>query len=153
MGVFVLRVTVELWPDGRESGKRVIATADIGRIADGALADYEARLYEDGLGSVRAGHVSAYPRWSASIWDLVARSISAALGDNADQLPPRPLQPDVPMHTTPEGTRYVRLREVPEPARTHFFRRIENKTRPLIDEDPEPEDCAYWHDWLYFVRG
>lgn len=153
MGVFVLRVTVELWPDGRESGKRVIATADIGRIADGALADYEARLYEDGLGSVRAGNVSTYPRWSASIWDLVARSICAALGGNADQLPPRPVQPDVRMHTTPEGTRYVRLREISEPARTHFFRRIANKTRPVIDEDPEPGECAYWHDWLYFVRG
>ncbi|USU18911.1 hypothetical protein [Paraburkholderia fungorum] len=149
----MLRVTVELWPDGRESGKRVIATADIGRIADGALADYEARLSEDGLGSVGIGYVRAYPRWSSTIWDLVARSICAALGGNADELPPRPVQPDVPMHTTLEGTRYVRLREIPEPARTHFFRRIENKTRPLIDEDPEPEDCAYWHDWLYFVRG
>jgi hypothetical protein len=149
----MLRVTVELWPGGRESGKRVIATADIGRIADGALADYEARLSESGIGSVGTGHVHAYPRWSSTIWDLVARSICAALGGNADQLPSRPVQPDVPVHTTSEGTKYVRLREIPEPARTHFSRRIESKTRPLIDEDPEPRGCAYWHDWLYFVRG
>jgi len=149
----MLRVTVELWPGGRESGKRVIAIADIGRIADGALADYEARLSEDGLGSVGIGYVRAYPRWSSTIWDLVARSISAALGGNSDGLPSRPVRPEVPMHTTRDGTKYVRLREIPEPARTHFSHRIEHRTRPLIDEDAEPHDCAYWHDWLYFIQG
>lgn len=28
----MLKVTVELWPGDRESGRRVIATADIGRV-------------------------------------------------------------------------------------------------------------------------
>jgi hypothetical protein len=149
----VLRVTVEVWPGGRESGRRVIATGDIGRIVDGAHADYEARPSETHIGAVGTGNVYAYPRWCASVWDLVGRSIAAALGGNADQLPPRPMLPVVPMHTTPDGTRYVRLREVPEPARTHFARRVENETRPLIVEDAEPQGCAYWHQWLYFMHG
>jgi hypothetical protein len=41
----MLQVTVESWPGGRESGKRVTSTADICRIANGALADYEARPF------------------------------------------------------------------------------------------------------------
>nr|WP_092003205.1 hypothetical protein [Paraburkholderia lycopersici] len=149
----MLRVTVELWPGGRESGKRVIATADIGRVADGAHADYEARLAEVGIGSIGTGHVRAYPRWSATVWDLVARSIAAALGGNSDQLPPRPRLPAVPMHTTPDGTNYVRLRETPWPARTHFESTLEGSTCPQIVEDPEPRGCAYWHDWVYFLMG
>jgi hypothetical protein len=28
----MLKVTVEIWPGGRESGRRTLATADIGRI-------------------------------------------------------------------------------------------------------------------------
>ncbi len=53
----MLRVTVELWPGGRETAKRVIATADIGRVADGAYAYYEAKLTEVGVGSIGTGHV------------------------------------------------------------------------------------------------
>lgn len=51
----MLRVTVELWPAGSESSRRVIATAAIGRIADGALADYEVSLSESGIGAVGKG--------------------------------------------------------------------------------------------------
>lgn len=149
----MLKVTVELWPVGRESGKRVIATADIGRVADGEHADYEARLAETNVGCIGTGYVRGYPRWSASVWDLVARSIAAALAGNSDELPPRPLLPVVPMHTTPDGTKYVRLREIPEPARKHFERRLDGATCPLIEEDQEPRGCAYWHDWLYFLQG
>ena len=36
----MLRVTIELLPGGRETGRRVIATADIARVRGGALADY-----------------------------------------------------------------------------------------------------------------
>ncbi|WP_330770541.1 hypothetical protein [Burkholderia vietnamiensis] len=67
-------MTIELWPGGRESSKRVIATADIGRIRSGALADYKVHLEGTLLGA--AGDdiiVQAYPRWGASIWDMVAR--------------------------------------------------------------------------------
>ena len=36
----MLKVTVEIWPAGNENGHRTLATADIGRIKNGALADY-----------------------------------------------------------------------------------------------------------------
>jgi hypothetical protein len=44
----MLRVTIELLPGGRESGKRVIATADIARVSDAALADYSVALEDRG---------------------------------------------------------------------------------------------------------
>ena len=76
----MLRVTVELWPGGRESGRRVLATADIARIKSGAHADYEVDLREELLGDVGdTATVREYPRWSASVWDLVGRCIAAAL--------------------------------------------------------------------------
>jgi methyl coenzyme M reductase subunit C-like uncharacterized protein (methanogenesis marker protein 7) len=39
-------VTVKCCPGGHESGRRVIATADIGRILVGAFADCRVRLKE-----------------------------------------------------------------------------------------------------------
>ena len=149
----MLRVTVELWPGGRESGKRVIATADIGRVRRAAFADYQVQLEEGVLGAVGdVAYVSDYPRWSASVWDLVARSIAAALNGGQEELPPRPLLPVVTVHES--GTvRYVRLREIPEPAQTFFRQRMAHSTRPVIEEDPEPMGCAYAEDWEDFLRG
>ncbi|CAG9236654.1 hypothetical protein BCAR13_80123 [Paraburkholderia caribensis] len=64
----MLKITVELWPGGRESGRRVIATADISRTKGGALADYKVELCENALGDVGdAAILRDYPRWSASI--------------------------------------------------------------------------------------
>lgn len=48
----MLKVTVEIWPAGRESGRRTLATADIGRIRNGALADYRVKLHEDVQGDI-----------------------------------------------------------------------------------------------------
>jgi hypothetical protein len=88
----MLRVTVEVWPDGRERGKRIIATADIGRVNDEALADYEVELQEVKLGSIGdIAYVRDYPRWSTTVWDLVARAIAAALNGGKEELPARPL--------------------------------------------------------------
>jgi hypothetical protein len=151
----MLRVTVELWPGGRESGKRVIATADIARVKNGALADYEVELQERLLEHIDVGeisHVREYPRWSASVWDLVARCLAAALNGGKEALPPRPVLPEVPVHTS-DGTRYIRMREIPEPAQTFFRRNIANSSRPVIDDDPEPCDCAWAYDWQDFLEG
>ncbi|MEN8517950.1 hypothetical protein [Burkholderia sp. RS02] len=149
----MLRVIVELWPGGRESSKRVIATADIGRIRNGKHADYEVELHEALLGDIGdTAVVRKYPRWSASVWDLVARSIAAALNRGKEELPPRPVLPEVPVHIS-DNRRYVRLREIPEPARTFFRRNIANSGRPLIEEDPDPMDCAWAHDWSDFLDG
>jgi predicted house-cleaning noncanonical NTP pyrophosphatase (MazG superfamily) len=144
----MLRITVELWPGGRESGKRVIAIADIARVKDGAQADYEVELQEKLLESVgEIAHVRNYPRWSASVWDLVGRCITAALNGGKEELPPRPITPDVPVHVrSSDGMRYVRFDEIPEPARTFFGHNLDGSSIPA-------HDCAYAHDWHDFLNG
>jgi hypothetical protein len=150
----MLRVTVELLPGGFDSAKRVIATADIARVRDGATADYEVRLREDLLAGVgERATVANYPRWSASVWDLVARCIGASLNRGREELPRRPVSPMVPVHTSHSGTRYVRFREIPEPTRTFFAHNIPRSSRPEITDDPFPMDCAYAHDWQDFLLG
>lgn len=147
----MLKVTVELWPGGRESGSRVLATAKIGRVKNGALADYKVELQEDVQGEIGAATLRDYPRYASTLWDLVARAVAVALtGEEA--LPPRPQQLDVPVRIS-GNTPYVRFREIPEPAQSLFKKRIEYSTRPLIDEDPEPMDCAYAWDWHDFLDG
>lgn len=150
----MLRVTVELLPGGFDSAKRVIATADIARMRDGATADYEVRLREDLLAGVgERATVANYPRWSASVWDLVARCIATSLNDGREELPSRPVTPEVSVHTSGQGTRYVRLREIPEPARTFFAHNMSRSSRPEVLDDPFPMDCAYAHDWEDFLLG
>lgn len=92
-----------------------------------------------------------YPRFASTIWDLVARAVAVAL-TGKEELLPRPQQLDVPIHAA-GNTTYVRLREIPEPARSLFKNRIAFSTRPLIEEDPQPMDCAYSWDWRDFLAG
>lgn len=147
----MLKVTVEIWPGGRETGRRILATADVVRVRSGALADYKVVLRDDVLGEIGEGAINGYPRHAASIWDLVARAVVIALAGTED-LPPRPQLPDVPVHKS--GTLpYVRFREIPEPARTLFMKNMRNSTVPVIDEDPQPNDCAYSWDWDAFLSG
>jgi hypothetical protein len=146
----MLKVTVELWPNGRESGSRVLATARIGRVKNGALADYRVELSEDPHGKIY-GSLERYPRYAVTIWDLVARAVAVAL-TGKEELPPRPQQLDVPVRTS-GNTPYVRLREIPEPARSLFQRRMVYSTRPVIEEDPMPMDCVYAWDWTDFLAG
>ncbi|WP_312892377.1 MULTISPECIES: hypothetical protein [Paraburkholderia] len=142
---------MELLPGGRESGRRVLATAKIGRVESGTAADYRVELQEDALGDIGAATLRTYPRLSSTIWDLVARAIAVAL-TGREELPPRPQPLNVPIHHAGR-TSYVRLREIPEPAASLFRKRIEFSTRPLIEEDPQPMDCAYSWDWLDFLAG
>jgi hypothetical protein len=143
----MLRVTIELLPGGRESGKRVIATADIARVSGGALADYSVALEEAVLGEVgERARVRGYPRWAGSVWDLVARSIAAALNQGREALPPRPVPPAVTVRTNDAGFRYVRLDEIPEPARTFFDQNLAGSGIP-------DHGCAYAHDWFDFLNG
>jgi hypothetical protein len=147
----MLKVTVELCPGGRASGSRVLATAKIGRVKDGALADYRVELHEDVQGEIGEAALHDYPRYASSVWDLVARAVAVAL-TGKEELPPRPQQLEVPVRTS-GNTPYVRLREIPEPARSLFQKRIAYSTRPVIEEDPIPMDCVYSWDWFDFLAG
>ncbi|MCL4667860.1 hypothetical protein [Burkholderia pseudomallei] len=143
----MLKVTVELWPGGRESRKRVIATADIGRVRDGALADYEVELRETLLGDVGdTTLIRDYPRWSASVFDLVARCLAAALNNGKEELPPRPVSPEVTIHVRGDGVHYVKLSEIPEPAKTYFEKSLDGSGIP-------GHGRAYAHDWHDFLEG
>ncbi|QBR02481.1 hypothetical protein [Paraburkholderia pallida] len=143
----MLRITVELWPGGRQSGKRLVASGDICRIRSGELADYEVRLQEELLGDVGdIAHVCSYPRWSASVWHLVARGVSAALNDGKEELPQRPTLPVVTVHVRDDGVRYVLLDEIPEPARTFLRHNLAGSAIP-------GHGRAYAHDWADFLLG
>ena len=143
----MLRVTIELLPGGRESGKRVIATADIARVSGGALADYRVALEEAVLGEVGGrAIVRSYPRRASSVWDLVARCLAAALNDGREELPPRPAKPEVTVRMNDAGFRYVRLDEIPEPAWTFFDQTLAGSGIP-------DHGCAYAHDWFDFLNG
>lgn len=146
----MLRVTVEWVPGGRETGKRTLAIAEIGNVSGGAEPNYEIRLEEDGR-PAGSGVLRGYPRWSSSIWDLVARSIAQAL-TGAEALPPRPTLVQVPIRTS-GNVSYVCLSDIPEPARTEFKQRMDGSTAPLVEEAPEPWNCAYAWDWTDFLRG
>ncbi|MGF6852954.1 hypothetical protein [Paraburkholderia sp. CI3] len=143
----MLRITIELLPGGREDGKRVIATADIARVSSGALADYRVALDDAVLGQVgERATVRGYPRWTGSVWDLVARCVAAALNQGREALPPRPASPQVTVHVNDAGYRYVRLDEIPEPARTYFDRKLAGSGIP-------DHGCAFAHDWFDFLNG
>jgi hypothetical protein len=148
----MLKVTVELWPGGRESERRVLATADIVRVKNGAHADYEVRLHDDVLGDIGTAMLTGYPRFAGSVLDLAARGIAAALAGGNENLPPRPVLPEVPVYKS-DGVSYVRMREIPQPARTLFEKRMTGSTCPYIEEDAQPMDCVYAWDWEAFLRG
>ena len=147
----MLKVTVEIWPGGRESGRRTLATADIGRIRNGGLAEYRVELHEDVQGDIGTANLLDHPRYSTTIWDLVARAIAVAL-TGKEELPPRPRKLDVPVHVA-GNIPYIRLRKIPEPARSLFEKRMVYSTRPVIEEDPQPMDCVYAWDWTDFLAG
>ena len=149
----MLRVTVELFPGGRENGRSVLATADITRIKSGVLADYEVLLRDRIVGETDLATLREYPRYAASVWDLVARGIAAALAEGKEQLPTRPVRLEIPIHKSTDGTPYVRMREIPEPTRTLFAHNLTGSTMTLIEGEPDPRDCAYAWDWEAFLHG
>lgn len=141
----MIRVTVELVP--RMGSKRTLAVAEIGQVGKGRLLDYEA-LIQTETGAVHTVKIERYPRWSASIWDLVARSIAKAL-TGAERLPKRPQPLAVSIHSD-DGDPYVRISEIPEPARSAFEKNMRDETRPFIKGERE---CAYAEDWEDFLAG
>lgn len=142
----MLRVTVELLPGGRTRNRRTVAIADIGRVRSGALADYQIDMEEVLLpDQVWTGALQDYPRWSASVWDLVARSIAVAL-TGKEQLPPRPTIPPIPIHDADAPWPYVRFDDIPEPTRTFFMENLRGSSTPAFGS-------AYAWDWEDFLAG
>ena len=146
----MLRITIELLPGGRETSKRTLGVAEIAQVRSGPVADYAVRVTDD-LGSAWTARLPRYPRWAAPVWDLALRGIAKAM-TGREALPRRPRRLQVPVHRA-SGLQYVRLPEIPEPARSAFEKSIAYSTCPLVEYDPEPRGCAYAHDWSDFIAG
>jgi len=63
----MLRVTVELLPRGRESGRKTLASADITQEKGGEHADYRVELHDEVMGSVGVGALREYPRFATTV--------------------------------------------------------------------------------------
>jgi hypothetical protein len=64
-----------------------LAVLDIAYAKRSHMADYNVALLVKGYGEARRDVVRSYPRWSGSLWDLVARGLTRALYE-ADEAPP-----------------------------------------------------------------
>jgi len=144
----MLKITVSLVPGGVGT-ERKLGELHISNVAGGALADYQCVFYGDDLPGPAHARVRRYPRWSASVWDLVGRAIAQSLSGR-ERLPRRPDPITVPIHADCDLT-YVRMCEIPEPARSAFERHMRWSTVPVISGQG---DCAYSWDWQAFIgRG
>lgn len=64
----------------------ILVSLDIGYRVKAPLADYGIAAFIKGVGEVEPDEVSRYPRWSGSLWDLVARALTRIVY-RADQAP------------------------------------------------------------------
>lgn len=129
------------------NSSRQLGELRIGRIESGPLSDYLVEVSTE-TGLVTA-EVHGYPRWSATVWDLVARGLAVALY-GSETVGKRPTPIDVPVHKTLDGLSYVRAIDIPQPARSAFEYRMRYSTRPGIDG----ENRCYWAwDWETFIEG
>jgi hypothetical protein len=75
----MLRVSIHAGLLAERTPFNQIGTLDIGYHARGALADYIVALQLMHKGELEPAFVRQYPRWSGSVWDLVARALGAVL--------------------------------------------------------------------------
>ena len=71
----MLKVTLHHATPARVSAQNILGRLDSGYARLDATADYKAVMQTSGLGEQSPITLSDYPRWSASIWDLVARIV------------------------------------------------------------------------------
>ena len=142
----MLKVKIFLVPGGRgperQLGELHISNARWGD----ATPDYDCVLYADDLAEPMRSTVRRYPRWAATVWDLVARATASALSGR-ERLPRRPTPLNVPIQRAGK-TPYVRMSDIPEPARSNFDRHMIGSASPVIEGE---SDCVYAWDWLRFV--
>lgn len=142
-----------LWPEGladaaleevsRIDGQTALLTASRGVAIDEwawQQGDFLARNDELGY---RQGTIPIGPADT-----LLHRCLCAVAWDVP--LPPAwPQSPDVPVQES-DGLRYVRLADIPEPARQVFYERMQGSTAPVISHEGV---CFYAWDWQDFLEG
>lgn len=82
----MLRVNIHAGAAKDASRYNLIAWLDIGYDNLAPVATYKAVLYQNGQGAGIPVTVEKYPRWSASLWDLVSRSIVLCLREGNEDL-------------------------------------------------------------------
>ena len=80
----MLRVNIHAGPLAAVSRFNRTDWVDIGYERLAALADYKVVLFNVDVGATPPVFLRNYPRWSASLWDLVARAIARALDGTAE---------------------------------------------------------------------
>lgn len=75
----MLKVSLHSSTPARVSPQNVLGRLDIGYAKLDAKADYKAVLSMSGIGELKPVRIEDYPRWSASVWDLVARLVHISL--------------------------------------------------------------------------
>lgn len=75
----MLRVSIHAGPLATISRFNRLDWVDIGYQELKATADYKIVLFKIGEGALAPVILPSYPRWSATLWDLVARAIARAL--------------------------------------------------------------------------
>lgn len=86
----MLRVTLYAGALDAINPGKILATLDIGYLKLEALANYAVTLNVSSSGVAKVESLNGYPRWSGSVWDLVARALTRALF-GADQAPAAPV--------------------------------------------------------------
>lgn len=74
----MLKVSLHASTPGQVSAFNVLGRMDIGYEKLAAKADYKALMFTTSIGEQPPLELKEYPRWSASVWDLVTRLICLA---------------------------------------------------------------------------
>lgn len=88
----MLKVTLHTGTLNERKSTNVLGVLDIAYAKKFYLADYLVSLNLRGTGELEPAVVQGYPRWSANVWDLVARALTQILY-RSDVLPPA-IKPD-----------------------------------------------------------
>lgn len=88
----MLKVSLHFATPATVSPENVLGRLDIGYARLDAKADYKAILFTSGQGEHAPVQIKDYPRWSCSVWDLVARVVCHSLHQN-EALPPTDFEP------------------------------------------------------------
>lgn len=82
----MLKVSIHAGSLATAKRGNLLAWADIGYEKLEPVADYKTLLFQAGIGATMPTPIYKYPRWSASLWDLVARALALGLREDEDCL-------------------------------------------------------------------
>ena len=137
-----MELDIALRPGGRIRGRRILSTTRVSHDRNGLqveIADAENDTRTIVGVTLREGYRDE--------WELAAHALRMATF-GIDELP-APKELDVPLRHEDKFA-FVCFRDIPEPARSEFERRMRGSGAPWIEGFP---DAVYAWDWLDFLNG